>query len=430
MDPGSVTDFRNLSVFRRLGLGRKEESERLDNFLHNLADPGLVSSLRRDELRRKRLLIAGAFLLGLLLGAGGLLLTVHFRQPLGSTGRAAAAAARRDPHAAGEEAVLLVAQGRKLMRAKEIARASDYLELATRLAPNSVEAWDAFALAKLYGGQVTEAERSLQRCLQIDPEYLRAYHLLGDIGFYLGEDSRRYRGLWEKSDARRALARLGLLENRLAEVAPLIRRMHRENPDDRYIEIMMEAVRRGRLTPELRLMLEPSYALSRDPDVEAGWRFYFSQSYEEASAAFSRALTRNPRDASATIGRGWCLLHIGTPREAQSVFEEALALRPSNYSALNGLAWTRKAQGQLEGAAKLWRRVLELPHIDHIEIPESLKGLGMVYFERGDYTQANLYLARSFVMSPNDPETEKLLKDVAQKLSSPQVSLEKGKVSS
>ncbi|MFL6194574.1 MAG: tetratricopeptide repeat protein [Thermoanaerobaculia bacterium] len=415
-----MTDFRNLSVLRRLGLGRKEESERLDDFLNNLADPGLVSSLRRDEFRRRRLLIAGAFLvLGLLLGAGGVLLALRFWKPLGSIGKTAPAVARLDPHAAEEKAVLLVAHGRKLMRAKEIARALDYLELAAQLAPDSVEAWDALALAQIYGGQVNRAEESLHRCLKIDPEYLRAYHLLGDIGFYLGEDSSRYRGFWEKSDAKRALARLGLLENRLADVAPLIRRMDRENPDDRYVKIMMEAVRQGRLTPDLRLMLAPSYALSRDADVEAGWRFYFAQRYEEASAAFNRALTRNSRDASATIGRGWCLLHIGTPREAQSVFEEALALRPSNYSALNGLAWTRKAQGQLEGAVKLWQRVLELPHIDHIEIPESLKGLGMVYLERGDYTQANLYLARSFAMNPNDPETEKLLRDVAQRLSSP-----------
>jgi tetratricopeptide (TPR) repeat protein len=415
-----VIDFRNLSVLRRLGFERQEESERLDDFLHDLADPGLVSSLQRDEFRRKRFLIAGSSLfLGLLLGAGTVLLGARFWKPGPSPGQPAAAVARLDPRSAEEKAVLLVAHGRKLSRAKEIARALDYLELATQLAPKSLEAWDALALAQIYGGQTTEAERSLRRCLEIDPEYLRAYHLLGDVGFYAGDDSRKYRPLWQRSDAERALARLGLLENRLADVAPLIRRMERENPDDRYIKIMMDAVRQGGLTPDLRRMLEPSYAVSRNPDTEAGWRFYFSQHYEEASAAFNRALTRSSRDVSAIIGRGWCLLHIGTPREAQSVFEEALAVRPSNYSALNGLAWTRKAQGQLEGAVKLWLRVLELPHIDHVEIPESLKGLGMVYAERGDYARANLYLARSFSMDPYDPETEKLLKDVTQKLASP-----------
>ena len=116
------------------------------------------------------------------------------------------------------------------------------------------------------------------------------------------------------------------------------------------------------------------------------------------------------------IGRGWCLLKLSSFREAQSYFEQALATWPSSYSAINGLAWSRKGLEQSEGALRLWERLLGMPHTTHIEIPESLKGIGMVYFERGDYLRANSFLARSFVMNPYDQETKELLDQTLQKL--------------
>jgi Flp pilus assembly protein TadD len=159
--------------------------------------------------------------------------------------------------------------------------------------------------------------------------------------------------------------------------------------------------------------------VSRNPDTALGWRLFYFHRYEEASAAFSRALRGTPRDGSAMAGRGWSLLKLGLVREAQSDFEKVLITWPSNYSALNGMAWSLKAQGQAEGALKLWQRVLELPHRPHVEIPESLKGLGTVYYERGDYARANLYLARSALLNPYDAETSALLEETLRKLPLP-----------
>jgi tetratricopeptide (TPR) repeat protein len=388
---------------------RSTETERLDRFL-DLSDPNLIQSLRQDDERRRRwLLTLAALVLGLLAGGGGTWL--FFRSSAGQLSTSSLKVRE-------ERAVMLVAQGRKFMRVKQFERAWAYLGLATEMAPGLVEAWDALGLAQFYGGQGAEAERSLRKCLEIDPEYRRAYHALGDFSFYAG-DLKLAKEHWTKAGARRAVARLGLLENRLPEVAPLIRQLAREIPDDRYVQVMIQAVRIGQLTPELRLMLEPAYLISRNREAALGWRLYYTQRYEEASAAFNRALTQNPHDGSAMIGRGWCLLKIGTAREAQSLFEQALLTWPSNYSALNGLAWSRKAQGQAEGAVKLWERVLELPHIEQVEIPESLKGLGMVYYERGDSVRASSYLGQSFTINPYDPETEKLLNDSLRRLQTP-----------
>ncbi len=388
---------------------RKAESDRLDRFLD--LDPTLVRSLREDERRRQWLLAMAALILGLLVGGGGVWL-LRYRPT-------ATLSSERPAGSSEERAMSLVNQGRKLMLAKQLEPAWKNLELAVEIAPGLVDAWDTLALAKFYGGQLAEAERAARQCLKLDPGYTRAHHILADIHFYAGDDLEIVKDLLRKSGTTRGVARMALLQGRIEEARPMIRELVREMPDDRYVRVMSEIDRLGHLTPDLRWKLEPTYTASHNPETASGWRLYYGRRYEEASTAFNRALQREPRDPSAILGKGWCLLQAGTPaaaRQAQSLFEQVLTLRPGNYSAMNGLAWSRKAQGQAEGAITLWERVLALPHRPHIEIPESLKGLGMVAFERGDYARASSYLAQSFALDPYDPETEKLLNEAIQKL--------------
>lgn len=386
------------------GGGDKKETERLDRFLDRFSDTDLLQSLRQDERRRSRMLAAAALVLGLLIGGGGAWLAGSFR----------AAPASQASSTADERAEMLVSEASRLVTGKHFEKAWAYLDLATGMAPNLVRAWDTKALAKFYGGQTVEAEQAARRCLEINPGYNRAYHLLGDFSFYAGDDLKLAKEYWRRAGARRGLARVALLEGRFREAVPVIRELAREVPDDPYLQVMDEAVRLGRLTPELRQKLQPTYVASRNPDTALGWRLFYSRRYDEAAVAFNRALQRERNDGSAILGRGWCLLRVGTPataREAQSQFEQVLGKWPSNYSALNGLAWSRKTQGQAEGALKLWERVLSLPHRPHVEISESLKGLGLVYHEREDDLRASSYLGQSFTLNPYDPETEKLLNE-------------------
>jgi tetratricopeptide (TPR) repeat protein len=404
-----VLTLKNLRLL--FGGGRRNpDGERLDAFL---ADPALMRSLREDDQRRQRLyLLLASLLLGLLLGAGGVLLALHPWRP--------AAVIRAGAPSGEAMARVLASQGQVYAKAKEIDRALSYSRLATELAPHLIDTWDALAYALFYGGQTAEAERALRRCLEIDPGYERAYHLLGDISFYTG-DWKQAEPYWKRANARRALSRLLLLEDRFDEAAPLVEKLARETPDDRYVQVMKEAVLLGRLTPEMRRKLAPDFVASRDPETARGWQLYYARRYDEAATTFSRALSRSPRDGSAMIGRGWCLLKIGTtPREAQSAFDQARAAWPTSYSALNGLAWSLKAQGQIEGAVTLWRQMVEdLPRIEQIEIASCYQGLGAVYYERGDYPLARQYLAQSLLRDPFDPATSNLLQSTLGKLPPP-----------
>jgi Flp pilus assembly protein TadD len=398
VDRESVVDLKNLKAFLAPGARRGGESARLDGFLATPADPVLMSSLRRDEgLRRRWRLAAAALVLGLALGGGGAWWL--FGRPVSLSSR--------------EPARLLAVQGMAFAKAKEIPQAWADLRVATEMAPHLADAWAAMGLALFYGGQIEDAERAFRRCAEIDPEDPRGFQGLGDVAFATG-DYDKAEEYWLRGDARRSLARLRLLQGRFAEAAPLVRELARKTPDPVYTPLMVAALRAGRLSPELRWRLGPGLAGSRSPETARGWRLYFAHQYGEAIGVFSRVLAGQPRDGSARIGRGWCRLKARAVPEARADFEGALAAWPSNYSALNGLGWCLRAQGEAARAAEAWERVLAL-HPESPEAPESLKGLGLLAFERGDFAGADRYLTRSVLQNPYDLETRTLLEEVLKR---------------
>jgi len=404
-----VADIKNFRPLKwNPGKGKKE-TEQLDRFL--TADPGLVQSLQSDEKSRRRTLAVAALLAGILLGALGVWLALSARS------------APDLPALPTEEtAKTLVSHGKSLTSARQFPQAWSELRLATRLAPKMVEAWDALAISFFYTGQTEEVVRCWYRCLEIEPGYERATHGLGDTYFYSGR-YKEAEAQWLKVKAYRAVARVRLLEGRMQEAIPLVRKLAAEQPDDRWVKVMAQAVAAGRLTPELRWRLEPGYLLSWDPTTAEGWRLFYQGRRSEASAVFTKVLAQHPDEGSALLGKGWSLLETGSTAEARAArpyFERVLEKWPANYSALNGLGWCLKADNQAESALKLWRRMLEHRPDSADEAPRALKGMGMVYYERGDYARANYYLTRSIAQNSEDKETLSLLMETARKLSPPE----------
>lgn len=391
--------FNKLKALFGVGARSEQDSSRLDSFLKELADPGLISSLQEEEHRRRRWLLAiAALALGLLLGVGGAWWFL-----------ARAGTARRDSR---EPARLLASLGAAWARGKEIPQAWVALHDATARAPHLAEAWAALGLADLHGGQMDEAERAFRRCAEIDPGNPRGLQGLGDVYFATGEYGKAEE-VWLKGGAMRSVARLRLLAGRFAEAAPLIEQLQRKTPDPVYTPIMVEAVRDGRLTPEQRQRLGPGIVGSRSPATAQGWRHYFLHRYRDADRELSGVLAGDPHDVSARLGRGWSRLKTRSFGPARADFEAVLQAAPSNYSAWNGLGWCLKAQGETAKAAAAWNQVLVL-HPESPEAPESLKGLGLLAFERKDLAPAESYLTRSLLLDPYDMETRALLEDIVK----------------
>ena len=73
-----------------------------------------------------------------------------------------------------------------------------------------------------------------------------------------------------------------------------------------------------------------------------------------AERSFRRALAKDPEDAAALNGLGFCLLNSGKAAEAKEYFEKCLELDPNAAGAMNGLARCLKAEGKVDEAIAVW----------------------------------------------------------------------------
>ena len=63
----------------------------------------------------------------------------------------------------------------------------------------------------------------------------------------------------------------------------------------------------------------------------------------QALAAFDRALSLDPKDELALLGRGVAFVEIGEEGQAIAAYRKALEIYPKNRAAQEGLKWLLKA---------------------------------------------------------------------------------------
>ena len=81
--------------------------------------------------------------------------------------------------------------------------------------------------------------------------------------------------------------------------------------------------------------------------------------HAEAKDILNPLLTKNPKDANALNGMGWCLLTEGDLDGAKPYFERAIAADPDAAGAMNGLARVLSAKGDTDGAIKIWKEMVD-----------------------------------------------------------------------
>lgn len=193
--------------------------------------------------------------------------------------------------------------------------------------------------------------------------------------------------------------------------------------------------------------------------VSEGWKRYFDGDYERALTIFvsKQRQGRKSGNPSAEAGRGWALLALGRFAEVKKAFEAALRIDPNFATAADGLkaaakphetlydqAWTLaeagkfkrakrqflRAAGQAPGpfqwkiedglawlllyqkkpgkADAAFRRVLKKYPGAYL----SVKGLGFLALERGDYATAERHLFQSLSQEPGQVLTSYTLPSV------------------
>ena len=220
---------------------------------------------------------------------------------------------------------------------------------ATRLAPNSAEAFTELALQNLRLGRTTEAVTSAQQAVALDQKYAPGHAALAEI--YLSS-GRTAEGVTEAQLAvqtdpnstagRLAAAHALILLDQGAAALDQIQAAVKLEPEvaEHYVEQGTQFRRLVRFDEAIK-SYEKAIALdgNQAPAYDGLGRAYFSGpgNYDKAQQAFAKAVELAPLDASAYSGSGYVQLVKGNPAGAVESFNKALALAPGLQEAKDGL---------------------------------------------------------------------------------------------
>jgi tetratricopeptide (TPR) repeat protein len=138
----------------------------------------------------------------------------------------------------------------------------------------------------------------------------------------------------------------------------------------------------------------------RSPEAQAGIAVVSTKlhRFEEAEAAFQKAIALNPNSADVYRNLGLLRATRGDFRGAASAFEEALRHRPDAPEDLTSLARARAELGDLDGAlAAAERAATRAPRS-----AEPLVVQGTIAAKRGDLDRAEVLVRKALRLEPDD----------------------------
>ncbi len=118
--------------------------------------------------------------------------------------------------------------------------------------------------------------------------------------------------------------------------------------------------------------------------------FMRNRRYEEAGAAFQKAIQSDPKNASAYGNLGFLSLVVGEPEKAMATLVLASSLEPKNSQILRHMGIAHKLQGDTEKALMSFRKALTHDETD----PFVLLNLAALYKEKGMDEAKNDTMAR------------------------------------
>jgi tetratricopeptide (TPR) repeat protein len=261
--------------------------------------------------------------------------------------------------------------GSEAERQERYARALQYFEWATFLAPQNVVYYNLWAQTLYSLGRYEEAEAVLLRSVAIDPEFDQTQMLLGDTYGALGraEDAAR---------AHRAAILLspgsfadGFLAQRvdfyrgfpdqLEQIIGAYQTMLLQRPDDPSIPRILgniysrigqreEAVRYFRMAAE-----------RGDTDVQTllaiGSEYQAMEDFAQAVATYQQVLQLEPNNVEAHINLGYCYWRLGRVDDAVQENRLAIQLAPNDYRGHLNLVLLYRDTGRITEAVESAQRL-------------------------------------------------------------------------
>jgi tetratricopeptide (TPR) repeat protein len=120
----------------------------------------------------------------------------------------------------------------------------------------------------------------------------------------------------------------------------------------------------------------------------------------------------NPNDVTTQLSLADLYSNAGRKSDAERTVRQLVAIEPGNADALNYLGYLLADRGQqLDEAIRLVRRALDIEPNN----PNYLDSLGWAYYRRGDYDQAEKYIAPAAQQMPRNATVQEHLGDILAK---------------
>jgi len=232
------------------------------------------------------------------------------------------------------------------------------------------------ALADHNAGRLPEAEALYRQILQRDPNHCTALHLLGVIGYQVGNNDFAVdlisQALAIKPDFAEAHFNLG---NALHSLARL----------DQAIASFQAAIN-----------INPGYA---DAYVNLGNVLKDSARLEDAAASHRRALAIRADFLAAHINLGGVLQELGQLAEAIVSYRKALAIKPDLAGVQCSLGGAFQDLGQLDEAISCYHQALAID----ANFADAHYNLGIAFREQGKIDEAFTCQRRAIALDPQNP---------------------------
>ena len=256
---------------------------------------------------------------------------------------------------------------------EDIANAVADFTTAIKNEPNNPELYTLRAIWNRYAGSDQDAQRDLDKVLELDDAFAPARYLRGRMELEKGDadnlklaaedfslvaarhakspDVLLYRGM--------AQSRRAFYDAAIADFDTVLKRQ----PESAVAMNERGDAWRG-LRNYDRAVVDYGTAISLAPDWPEGYRdrgylYHLLARHEDARADFNRALKLNPRDAEAWNGRALVWLAEGKSAEAISDFNHAIELAPQSGSYFANRATARLIDGDEKRAIEDFRHAVQ-----------------------------------------------------------------------
>lgn len=341
-------------------------------------------------------------------------------------------------------------------RERDPAQAEKYLKQAESVAPQAAEVHLGWGRFHLGAGQFDRAERSFKRARELKPKSVTPLLELGDL--YLRDALRRgeavqsfaaavalepenkfavyshgvaLAAMGRRDDAFRAFEKAAALAPQ--DLAPLRAsgRLHLEagNADKalkefdrglkrepKFVPLMLDRsdalIHQGKWADAISQLLTASQAVpaSAEVRVKLGDAYQGAQRWDDARAAYAKAIELDGKNPLAHNNLAWMLVHQGgSPKVAVESAKKAVSLAPRSAPYLDTLGWAQRAAGDLQAASDSLRRATEIEP----KVAEFQFHYGVVLVELKRPAQARSALSRALdPQFPKANEARELLRSL------------------